>query len=65
MTPAQLRQARKDAGLNQEQWARKLKAGLPTIKTWEGLAARGEDFGPRQQVNADLRYEYWKGQGND
>ena len=60
MTPEQLIQARKDAGLLQSQMADQMNVGLPTYKTWEGLATRGNEFGPRMKLNVELRFERWK-----
>lgn len=56
MTPAQLKQARLDAGLTQEQMARNLKVGTSTIRKWESL----EEFKPTMGANVKLRFEAWQ-----
>jgi len=60
MTPAKLKRIRADAGLTQKKMAQKLFIALPTYKHWEGL----DEFGPRMQVNVELRVERWLSKGD-
>lgn len=52
MTPKQLKQARLDAGLTQEQMALKLGLGTSTLRHWESL----EVFSERMRKSAEARY---------
>ena len=56
MTPKQLKQARLDAGLTQEQMARNLKVGTSTIRKWESLC----EFKGTMGANVKLRFEAWE-----
>ena len=56
MTPQELKQARIDAGLTQEEMARALKVGTSTVRAWE----RSEGFSKRQNDNIELRVNAWK-----
>ena len=56
MTPAQLKQARLDAGLTQEQMARELKIGTSTLRMLEN----SKGFSKRQLDNLTLRFAAWE-----
>ena len=53
MTPAELKQAREQAALTQEQAALKLGIGTSTLRFWESL----EKLTERQQISLDARFE--------
>ena len=52
MTPAELKQARENANLTQEQAALKLGIGTSTLRFWESL----ETLTERQQISLDARF---------
>lgn len=56
MTPAQLKQARLDAGLTQEQMAREMRIGTSTLRMLEN----SKGFSKRQLDNLTLRFEAWE-----
>lgn len=58
MTPQQLKQARIDAGLTQEQMARELRIGTSTLRMLEN----SKGFSKRQHDNIELRFAAWKAQ---
>lgn len=64
MTPQQLKQARIDAGLSQDDFARELaKYGRTTqysVRRWESL----ESFTPTVEANVRLRVEAWQAARN-
>ena len=53
MTPSELKQARENAKLTQEQAALKLGIGTSTLRFWESL----ETLTERQQFSLDARFE--------
>lgn len=59
MTPIELEQARKDAGLTQKEMANQMNVGLSTYKYWVSL----EEFYGRMKTNVELRFERWKNRG--